>query len=246
MADDPKLNVDASFDEKKTFRDALKDLIKGLKGTKDAVDDTSKASTKGFKGMSDGAGRAAEAFVESYLVYKATGSKIAAVFQALSFAIQERLIGKLTLAAGLAYGAMRGITALSNRLKDATIGAAAGIEQLVTEFTPLLGSLEAAKQRVDELQSFAVGTPYELEDLIMGNKVLEATTRGALTTKEGMTMVGDAASVAGVAFEEMARNVGRLYDSLQSGRAPGFAALRLQELGLLSGTARTKLSLIHI
>lgn len=236
----PKVNVGVDADEGSASK-FFKKFKENLKGLGKAVDDTSKQSVKGFKGIERGSAGAAEAFLESFIVYKTTGSKIAAAIQLISFTLQERLIGRLTLIGGLSIGAIRGLDALARSFRDMTLGAAAGLEELVTQFTPLLGSVDAAKDRVESLQKFAIGTPFNLEDLIHASKSLETLTRGALTTEEGMTMVGDAAAVAGTSFDEMARVIGRAYSLIEAGRPLGFTALRLQELGLVSGMARNKL-----
>ncbi len=240
MADDPtKLNVEAKFDSslKKGFDEAAKSAEDFGKGATKAADQT----TKGVKRMSKRMRGAGDIFLESFLVFQTGSSKMKGALNVLGVLITEKLIGRLSVFTGVALGSLKVIDSLANAMKKMTIGTAAGMEELVTQFTPLLQSLEAAKQRVDEMNDFAMKTPFELEDIIGANKTLETLTRGALSGAEGMTMVGDAAAVAGIGFDEAARNIGRLYDSLQSGRAPGFAAMRLQELGLVSGRARTQL-----
>jgi hypothetical protein len=119
--------------------------------------------------------------------------------------------------------------------------AAGSLERMTLQFRPLLGSMASARERVKDLANFAIKTPFELPEIVEANKMLEVLTQGALSTEKGMTLVGDAASVAGTAFSDTARMVGRLYDGLMSGRPVGEAAMRLQEMGIISGTVRNQL-----
>jgi hypothetical protein len=63
----------------------------------------------------------------------------------------------------------------------------------------------------------------------------------ALDTEKNLLMVGDAAAATGAPIGEVAMWVGRAYNAIQSGRPWGEAAMRLQELGVIGGDARTAL-----
>ena len=121
------------------------------------------------------------------------------------------------------------------------ISKAAELETLETAFTPLLGSADAAKDRIAELSRFAASTPFELPEIAKASKVLETLTKGALATGDGLRLVGDVASATNQPFEEVATTIGRLYDGLQSGRPVGEAMQRLQELGAVSGDTRAQI-----
>lgn len=114
-------------------------------------------------------------------------------------------------------------------------------EQYQMAFSVLLGSMDNAKKRMAELTEFAKTTPFELPQVVSASKQLEVLTHGALSTGEGLRMVGDAASAGGVGIEEIAMWFGRLYDGINSGRPVGEAMMRLQELGLVSSDTRNKL-----
>jgi hypothetical protein len=60
-----------------------------------------------------------------------------------------------------------------------------------------------------------------------------------LATGKGLTLVGDAASIAGRPIDEVAVSIGRVANALTSGTSAGEAVNRLQELALISG--KTKL-----
>lgn len=114
-------------------------------------------------------------------------------------------------------------------------------EQLEAQFKVLLGSSDAAKQRMEELAKFAKDTPFELPQVVRASKVLQTFTDGALATGDGLKLVGDVAAATGAPIDELASWFGRLYDGLQSGRPVGDAMMRLQELGAVSGTTRNKI-----
>lgn len=140
-----------------------------------------------------------------------------------------------------AVGGAAGIAGVSFALLHKSITSAADFETIKTGFVTLLGSVDAASQRINELAKFAADTPFELPEVAKASRVLETLTKGALSTGAGLTLVGDVASGVNQPFEELAMWIGRLYDGLQSGRPVGEAMMRLQELGVISGDTRTKI-----
>jgi len=118
---------------------------------------------------------------------------------------------------------------------------AADFEAYEVEFKVLLGSMDKAKLRITELSEFAAKTPFQFPEVIQASKQLEVLTKGALSTGEGLEMVGDVAAGTGIKINELASWFGRLYDGIKSGRPVGEALMRLQELGALSGDARGKI-----
>lgn len=146
------------------------------------------------------------------------------------------LVAKAALIAAPLLGA-----ASAAGLMAESISKAARMETLTTAFIPLLGSVDAAKDRMADLAKFAEDTPFELPEVAAASRTLETLTQGALSTSTGLRLVGDVASGTGSRFEDVAVTVGRLYDGLQSGRPVGEASQRLQELGVISGSTRGKL-----
>jgi len=140
---------------------------------------------------------------------------------------------------GSAIGAVggAGFVALSAK----AVQAAADMETLQVGFETLLGSADKAKERMNFLAKFAAETPFELEELAKGNRVLELFSKGALSGAAGMKLVGDTASAAQQPFEDVAVWVGRLYDGLQNNRPVGEAMQRLQEMAVFSGQARAEI-----
>lgn len=117
----------------------------------------------------------------------------------------------------------------------------AAIEQYTVSFKVLLGSTYEAQKRIADLTDFANKTPFNLPEVVRADRVLQTFGGTALATGKNLSLVGDIAAGTGRSYEDVALWVGRTYDALQSGRPWGEAALRLQEMGALSGTARQRL-----
>lgn len=151
-----------------------------------------------------------------------------------------RTVGSMIGKVAAPLAAIAGVTSLGVAMGKA-IGKAAEMETLKTAFQPLLGSAQAAQDRIDELSKFAASTPFELPAIATASRTLETLTRGALSTGDGLRVVGDVAAATNQPFDQMASTIGRLYDGLDSGRPVGEAARRLQELGVISGDTRAQL-----
>lgn len=117
----------------------------------------------------------------------------------------------------------------------AMVGGNAQFEQYNTQFTVLLGSADAAKERLAALAAFGASTPFELPEVVEANKVLQGFGLQAEDTKDKfgfsaeaiMTIAGDMASGTGTSFSEMALLLGKF-----SAGATGEAIARMQELGI--------------
>ena len=114
-------------------------------------------------------------------------------------------------------------------------------QDLISSFEVMLGTREAAEQRMRDLITFAGQTPFTRQEIWRSSRVLELLTGGALSTGEGLRLVGDVAAGTVQPFEEVSMWIGRLYDGLASGRPIGEATSRLQEMGAISGEARARL-----
>jgi hypothetical protein len=151
--------------------------------------------------------------------------------------------------AGFARGAISLLTSLPSIIASGAIGAGmakaikAGfdVETMETQFKVLLGSVEAAKQRIAELQRFSSATPFELPGIAKASRMLHVFTGGVLGTTESLTLIGDAAAAVNQQIEDVSFWIGRAYSSIQAGQPFGESAMRLQEMGLLTGKARMQL-----
>jgi len=142
---------------------------------------------------------------------------------------------------GLAISGIKQSVELAGQAIKVALGPSAEMQKLQVQFGVLLGSTGAAKERMQELVKFADTTPFELPEVAKASKVLETLTKGALSTGDGLRMVGDTAAATGQPFDELATWFGRLYDGLDSGRPVGEAMARLQELGAMSGETRAEI-----
>jgi hypothetical protein len=118
------------------------------------------------------------------------------------------------------------------------IKAAADLETMQVQWEVLLGSTEAAKERMAELREFAATTPFEIPEVMAASRQLQVFGGTTLATGKNLTLVGDIAAGTQQPFTDVAMWVGRMYDALKSGQPFGEAAMRLQEMGALSGENR--------
>lgn len=151
-----------------------------------------------------------------------------------------------------ATGHVRNIAGNFARL-GAVVGAAAGagfgallkqadnVERLSVQFETLLGSADAAKDRLQELIKFAATTPFQLGEVGKASRILEALTGGALSTGKGLRMVGDLAAGTGEDFANMAVHVGRAFAAFKAGRKAGESLARLQDVGAITPQVRNAL-----
>lgn len=150
------------------------------------------------------------------------------------------LLGPLAVTGGVA-----GVAAAAFAGLGKSISSAADFETIKTGFVTLLGTVDAASERLRDLSKFAADTPFELPEVARASRTLETLTKGALATGKGLTLVGDVASGVNQPFEDLAMWIGRLYDGLQSGRPVGEALMRLQELGVVSGDTRNEIEALQ-
>lgn len=114
-------------------------------------------------------------------------------------------------------------------------------QNIETAFEVLLGSAAAAKKRVEELTTFAGSTPFTRDEIYESSRILQVFTGNALSTGNGLRMVGDIAAGTQQSFGDVALWVGRLYDAMAAGRPVGEMTSRLQEMGAISGAGRDRL-----
>lgn len=138
--------------------------------------------------------------------------------------------------AGAIGGAVAGGLSLGGAFKEA-----ADYETAIVQFQTILGSAEAARERIADLTQFAAATPFEMPETLSASRQLQIFTKGALATGKGLTQIGDIAASVGQPFSDVAFWVGRMYDALASGRPAGEAFMRLQEMGVISGDVRGQL-----
>ncbi len=117
----------------------------------------------------------------------------------------------------------------------------ASLEQSTMMFTTLMGDADLAAEHVASLFDFAAKTPFNTDEIIQASKHFQVFGGDALNSLENLTLVGDAAAAVGAPFDEVAFWVGRAYSAIQGGQPFGEAAMRLQELGLMSPDVRAEM-----
>ena len=104
-----------------------------------------------------------------------------------------------------------------------------------------MGSLTKAKARMKELADFAAQTPFSMEDAVVASRQLHVFSDGALGATGSLRLVGDAAAAMGADMKEVSFWVGRAYSMIKGGQPFGEAAMRLQELGIITPQVRSKM-----
>jgi hypothetical protein len=153
--------------------------------------------------------------------------------------VAEGFKNAATKAGALVLGFI-GVSSAFDGLKQ-SFNKAAEFQEMQRRFETLLGSTEAAQERMDMLNQFMDRTPFELPGIVKANVALQNLTGGALATEKGMTQVGDAAAALGVPFDEMAQLIGRVHNSLEAGAPLGRYTNRLLELGVITPEVRREL-----
>lgn len=146
------------------------------------------------------------------------------------------LLGSLLGTAGIAgiSTAMSGVKSLAS----AMVGGAAELQGYSTSWRVLLGSTAEAGKRMAELTRFADTTPFGLTEVMQASRNLQVFTNGTLATGDALRSIGDAAALTQQRFQDVSFWVGRMYSSLQNGQPFGESAMRLQEMGILTGNTR--------
>ena len=149
-------------------------------------------------------------------------------------------IGSAMSGLSLAGGAISGIMALGSAMAGAAqsmLGGNAAMETYQTQLTTLMGSSDAAKERIAQLAKIGAETPFELTELVKAEKIMMGF---GLNTEKTMQLsgrslddyrraIGDMAAATGAPLDE----VTLLWSKFGSG-ATGEAISRLQELGIVT------------
>ena len=122
-----------------------------------------------------------------------------------------------------------------------TIRKAFQFETARVQLSALLGSMGAAVSRFNELRDFSARTPFQLPDILKASRLMTVFSEGALGSAKSLQAIGDAAAVAGVGISDVAFWVGRAYSLLKGGQPFGEAAMRLQEMGILTARGRQEM-----
>ncbi|MEO8678143.1 MAG: hypothetical protein ABI665_03800 [Vicinamibacterales bacterium] len=117
----------------------------------------------------------------------------------------------------------------------------ASLETTTLKFTTLMKDSDQAASHVKDLFEIAKKTPFETGPIIEASLKLQTFGGAALNTKANIILLGDAAAATGAPINELGFWVGRMYSSIQGGKPFGEAAMRLQELAVMTPQARDKM-----
>lgn len=212
--------ISASYDQLKR---AEKISEKAFRNIGKAIEDVEKKNEKYNKKIHDSANNTANA-----------AKKQGQIFGGIGSSVMSKLVNPYTLAATAIVGA-------SVSLSKAIVSVNSEIENSKVKWEVLLGSVADADDRIQELQQFAASTPFQFAGISKASTVLQTFGGDTLATGDNLRKLGDLAAMAQVPIDELGTHFGRLYDAIQSGRSFGESAMRMQELGLLSGEARGQL-----
>jgi hypothetical protein len=109
------------------------------------------------------------------------------------------------------------------------------IQGLQRTFTPLLGGLSVAKQRVAELIQFTSRNKiFKLEEVAEASRSLQVWTRGVYSGNDALTAIQDTAINSGNGIAEVANEVGQFYATLRDGEPITQSTERLRQMGVIS------------
>ena len=150
-------------------------------------------------------------------------------------------MAKLGVQAAIAATAFIAIGAAMRKGKEAVFGMNAEIETAEIQFATFLGSTEAAEEKVASLFEFAKTTPFETGPIIKASRQLQVFGGNVLNSDENLRLFGDAAAATSAPIDNLTFWIGRMYSSIQGGKPFGEAAMRLQELAVMTPEARTQM-----
>jgi hypothetical protein len=122
-----------------------------------------------------------------------------------------------------------------------SISEAGRFEAYEMQFDALLGGAEEAKKRMQEIRDIDLEVPFDITSITDASRILTVFTNNAFASTDALRMMADAAAVTPNDIKDVAFWYGRAYSMIQSGRPFGEAAMRLQEMGLLTGEARNEM-----
>jgi hypothetical protein len=172
----------------------------------------------------------------------ATGA-ITSVNQSLTTTIQQ--IAAMSLGLVGLQAVLGGVGGILGAFQSATFGMNATLETSTQQFSILMGNADAAKKHVADLFEIAKETPFETAPIIAASRTLQTFGGAALNTHDNIILMGDAAAGANTSISEVAFWVGRAYSMIQGGQPFGEAAMRLQELAILTPKARQEMEALQ-
>ena len=108
---------------------------------------------------------------------------------------------------------LTGITALGiglGALGVSALDSANDMDKAQLKYETLLGSVDAAKERVKELTDFAAKTPFRLDEISKADTLLQGF---GIRSEKLLTTIGDAAAISGSGFTDLSLIIGQISQS---------------------------------
>lgn len=131
-----------------------------------------------------------------------------------------------------AAGIISGVTAAMTAFSVSCVKSAADMEQTETAFKNMMGSAEAAKEFIEELQDFAAKTPFEFNQVKGAAQKFLAFGFTAKQVIPTLTAVGNAASALGMRQDGIDRLTLALGQMAAKGKVSGEEMRQLAEAGI--------------
>jgi hypothetical protein len=144
-----------------------------------------------------------------------------------------------------AQGILQGVGSALDFVKSSAIGMNATLEKTELQFTTLMGDADKAKAHVKDLFEIAKETPFETGPIIEASRMLQTFGGEALNTRDRIVLLGDSAAATGAPIDQLGFWTGRLYAQLKGGQPFGEAAMRLQELAVMTPEARREMEALQ-
>jgi len=157
------------------------------------------------------------------------GSSARSMFSGFGGSIAGQFVG--------AMAAMRLFGAAAQAVSN-SIAQAFKFETLNAQFAVLFRSFTDARRHMKDLAEYAARTPFKLDEIANASKSLHVFSGGVMGSAGSVAILGDVAAATGTKLEELAFWTGRAYSMIRGGQPFGEAAMRLQEMGVLTPQAR--------
>ncbi len=124
--------------------------------------------------------------------------------------------------------------AVGAALGTLAIKEAFGEETTIVRLKTLLGGLKEARERFAQLKEFAATTPFQLDELVETNRLLQTFGGETLGSVDALRVIGDTAAGTGESMKNVGYWVGRFYAALKSGAPIIDTVNSLQRMGVLT------------
>ena len=146
-------------------------------------------------------------------------------------------IGQMVGFSSVVGGVVAGLALLKKGFEEAMEE-----QRTQAQFKTLLGGLDAAKKRMEEIKMFKLGAAgglFDVTDIAKASKNLYVLTEGLLDNATSWRIIGDVAAVTGNTMESVAFAIGKAFGMLKEGMPIDRVIMQLTNLGII-GPETTK------